>query len=122
MHQVLLLGAGKIGTAIAKFLSETGDFDVLVGDIDDRSLSRVEHTHNVRTIKLDSSNQADLEKAMTGRQSVVSALSFALNPIVARAALNAGASYFDLTEDVETTRTVKEIAAKAKANQIFMPQ
>src|SRR5438445_283618 len=31
MHKVLLLDAGKIGAAIAKFLSATGDFDVLVG-------------------------------------------------------------------------------------------
>lgn len=122
MHQVLLLGAGKIGTAIAKFLSQTGDFDVLVADIDDRSLQRVDQAHNVRTIKLDSSNQADLENAMRGRQSVLSALNFSFNPTVARAALNAGVSYFDLTEDVQTTRAVKEISARAKSNQIFMPQ
>ena len=122
MHQVLLLGAGKIGTAIAKFLSETGDFDVLVADIDDRSLGRVGNTHNVRTIKIDSSSQAELEKAMKGRQSVLSALNFSFNPTVAKAALNAGLSYFDLTEDVQTTRAVKEISAKAKPNQIFVPQ
>src|SRR5579884_751769 len=101
MHQVLLLGAGKIGTAIAKFLADTGDFDVLVGDIDQRSLDRVANTQNIRTMKLDSSSQSELEKAMKGRQSVLSALSFALNPTVAKAALNTGASYFDLTEDVE---------------------
>src|SRR5690242_12664284 len=122
MHQVLLLGAGKIGTAIAKFLSQTGDFNVLVGDIDERQLQRVESNANVRTVKIDSSSQADLERAMKGRQSVLSALNFSFNPTVARAALNTGLSYFDLTEDVETTRAVKQIAAQAQDNQIFMPQ
>src|SRR3954465_2689934 len=122
MHHVLLLGAGKIGTAIAKFLSHTGDFDILVGDVDETSLGRVHGTPRVQTIKLDSSSQAELELAMRDRQSVLSALNFSFNPTVARAALNSGVSYFDLTEDVATTRAVKQISGDAKIGQIFMPQ
>jgi saccharopine dehydrogenase-like NADP-dependent oxidoreductase len=122
MHHVLLLGAGKIGTAIAKFLSTTGEYDVLVGDIDEASLRRVDRTPHVQTIKLDSSSQPELEHAMRDRQSVLSALNFSFNLTVARAALNTGISYFDLTEDVATTRAVKEISSKAKPGQIFMPQ
>ena len=34
----------------------------------------------------------------------------------------AGVSYFDLTEDVETSRRVREIAKDAKPGQIYMPQ
>src|SRR5262249_31561160 len=41
---------------------------------------------------------------------------------IAKAALTAGVSYFDLTEDVATTRTIKELATYAKPGQIFMPQ
>ena len=41
MYRVLLLGAGKIGSAIAHFLSNTGDYDVLVADSDGASLQRV---------------------------------------------------------------------------------
>ena len=123
MHkEFILLAPGKIGTAIARFLSHTGDFDVLVGDVDERSLSRIHGTRNVHGTKLDSSSQAELELAMRDRQSVLSALNFSFNPTVARAALNAGVSYFDLTEDVATTRAVKEISQQAKPNQIFMPQ
>src|SRR5689334_19026808 len=36
--------------------------------------------------------------------------------------LAVGASYFDLTEDVATTAAVREVAAEARAGQIFMPQ
>jgi len=33
MHRVLLLGAGKIGRMIARFLMDSGDYHVLVGDV-----------------------------------------------------------------------------------------
>ena len=59
---------------------------------------------------------------MRDRQSVLSALNFSFNPKVAQAALNTGLSYFDLTEDVATTRAVKEISNHARPGQIFMPQ
>jgi saccharopine dehydrogenase-like NADP-dependent oxidoreductase len=121
MHQVLLLGAGKIGNAVAKFLTRSGDFDVLVGDIDDAALSRLRDA-GIKTVKLDSSSADQLAAAMKGKQSVLSALNYTFNPTVARAALKGGLSYFDLTEDVNTTKTVKEVAQQAKAGQIFMPQ
>ena len=122
MHKVLLLGAGKIGSAVAHFLSQSGAFDVLVGDVHEESLRRLDGTPRVGTVRLDSGNESDLARVMQGRQSVLSALNYSFNPGVARAALGAGLSYFDLTEDVETTRTVKEIAKEAKPGQIFMPQ
>jgi saccharopine dehydrogenase-like NADP-dependent oxidoreductase len=42
--------------------------------------------------------------------------------LIALSALEAGVSYFHLTEDVETTRRVRELASQAAAGQIFMPQ
>ena len=122
MHHVLLLGAGKIGRAIAKLLGHCGDYDVLVGDVDERALARVENLPNVTTRRVDVANQEDLRAAMAGRHSVLSACSFAVNPGIAYAALNTGLSYFDLTEDVATTRAVAEVAKQAKPGQIFMPQ
>jgi saccharopine dehydrogenase-like NADP-dependent oxidoreductase len=124
MHHVLLLGAGKIGHAVAKFLARSRSYDVLVGDVDDAALDRVRESNGVtiRTIRLDSSNPDQLAAAMKGRHSVLSALNYSLNPVVARAAMKSGLSYFDLTEDVATTRAVKEISKDAKPGQIFMPQ
>jgi saccharopine dehydrogenase-like NADP-dependent oxidoreductase len=122
MHHVLLLGAGKIGRAIAKLLGHCGDYDVLVGDVDERALARVENLPNVTTRRVDVANQEDLRAAMAGRHSVLSACSFAVNPGIAYAALNTGLSYFDLTEDVATTRAVAGVAKQAKPGQIFMPQ
>src|SRR3954470_13514940 len=122
MHSVLLVGAGKIGTAIARFLSASGDYDVLVADQDQQALNRVGKIAEVQLMQLDVSNPAALSRAVSGRQSVVSAVSFNVNPTIAQAALDAGASYFDLTEDVATTKAIRKIAKHATRGQIFMPQ
>ena len=52
MHRVLLLGAGKIGRMIARFLTGCGDFDVLVGDADLDALARLNHQTRVDTRKI----------------------------------------------------------------------
>src|SRR5688500_2652730 len=59
---------------------------------------------------------------MQGCQAVISALSFRHNPAVARAALEAGLSYFDLTEDRETTAEVRRVAEQSRPRQVFVPQ
>lgn len=122
MHRVLLLGAGKIGRAIASLLGHSGDYELVVGDLDPRALARVESLPNVKARRVDVTSARDLEDAAAGCQAVISACSFAVNPGIARAALAAGTSYFDLTEDVETTREVRRVATDARAGQIFMPQ
>ena len=122
MNRVLLLGAGKIGGAIARFLTGTGDYDVLVADSDTAALKRLAESAPVSTVTMSVSDSDALRKAMAGLSAVISALSFALNPAVASKALSQGLSYFDLTEDRETTVAVRQCAEKASAGQIFMPQ
>ena len=122
MNQILLLGSGKIGRMIAKLLTSTGEFQLRVGDVDRESLLRLAEKVDVTTVQLDASNPHELASAMQGCQVVISALSFRFNPGVAQAALDSGLSYFDLTEDVETTRQVKKIADQAGTGQVFVPQ
>jgi saccharopine dehydrogenase-like NADP-dependent oxidoreductase len=122
MHRVLLLGAGKIGRKIAQLLHETGDYDVLVADNAAAALAELAAIVPVRTQQIDVTNIAALHAACAKRDSVVSALSFQHNPAVAQIALEAGASYFDLTEDIATTTRVRTVAAQARPGQIFMPQ
>jgi len=122
MNRVLLLGAGKIGGAAARFLAASGDYDVLVGDADPAALRRLESYDGIRTITLSATDAPALRRAMADRQWVVSACSFSVNPGIAQAALDAGISYFDLTEDRHTTVLIRESAEKAKRGQIFMPQ
>jgi saccharopine dehydrogenase-like NADP-dependent oxidoreductase len=122
MYGVLLLGAGKIGRMIAKFLVGTGDYDVLVADHDPAMLNRAKRQSSVATAAVDASSREQLAGLMHGRQAVISALSFRFNPLVAQVACDEHLSYFDLTEDVETTAKVRRIAAQARPGQIFVPQ
>jgi saccharopine dehydrogenase-like NADP-dependent oxidoreductase len=122
MHRVLLLGAGKIGRMIARMLVDAGDFEVTVADSSSAALDRIAERIGSATMQVDVEDEKSLAATIAGQDSVISALSFYHNPRVAEAALAGGASYFDLTEDVETTRRVRAIAKEARNGQIFMPQ
>lgn len=122
MKNVLLLGAGKIGRMITWFLTRSGDYKVTVADASPEALDLLSQRFAVTTRELDAADGAALRSALEGQDIVLSALSFSYNPAVAEAALEAGASYFDLTEDVETTRRVRAVAQRAAQGQVFMPQ
>jgi len=122
MHRVLLLGAGKIGRMISRFLTDAGDYQLSVGDMDTKALSAIEKATGAKTIQVDATDVQSLTAAMADCDSVLSALSYRFNPMVARAAQSTNTSYFDLTEDVETTRQVMQIAEDCTDKQIFMPQ
>jgi saccharopine dehydrogenase-like NADP-dependent oxidoreductase len=122
MYPVLLVGAGKIGSAVAKFLADTGEYDVHVIDVDRESLDRLASHANVTTSIVDVMEPRQLAEAMVRRRAVLSAVSFAQNPNIAAGALEHGLSYFDLTEDVETTRITRSLSDLARPGQIFMPQ
>lgn len=122
MHRVLLLGAGKIGRMIARLLVDSGDYAVTAGDVSQPALARIGERIGVATRQVNVESDADLAAALADCDTVISALSYYHNPRVAEAALKAGVNYFDLTEDVETTKRVRAVAAKARDGQIFMPQ
>ncbi|MEZ6098083.1 MAG: saccharopine dehydrogenase NADP-binding domain-containing protein [Pirellulaceae bacterium] len=123
MRKVLILGAGKIGRMIASYLGATSDYAVTVADVDESRLARIRDlVPRAMRCHVDATNSHALQAALSDQDVAVSALSFYLNPQVAQAAQLSNASYFDLTEDVETTRAVRKIAESAADGQIFMPQ
>jgi saccharopine dehydrogenase-like NADP-dependent oxidoreductase len=123
MQRVLLLGAGKIGRMISRMLLDSGDYAVVVGDVSADALELIAHrVPGVDVRQVDVASPSALALALKDCDVVISALSYFLNPAVAEAALAAGVSYFDLTEDVATTRRVRQIAEQATDGQIFMPQ
>ena len=114
MYRVLLLGAGKIGRMITRLLSDTGDYQLLVADANEDALKRLDGWERVETRTINADDAGELAAAMKDCDACISALSFYYNPLVAKTALENGVSYFDLTEDVETTRRVRECAKSAK--------
>ncbi len=119
MRRVLLLGAGKIGSMITEMLAGTGEYAVTVADRDAQALSFLpDGRAEKRPVEV--TDPAALRGAMKGMDAVLSALPFYLNVRVAEAARATGVHYFDLTEDVETTRRVRQIADGASTS--FVPQ
>jgi saccharopine dehydrogenase-like NADP-dependent oxidoreductase len=122
MKRVIVLGAGKIGTSIAKLLAECGDYHVTLVDAEQQALDRLEDRFTVCKKVLDVANEKALVKELSQHDAVVSACAFNFNHGIAKAALKAGVSYFDLTEDVATTTSIRQLAQEARDGQIFMPQ
>ena len=125
MHKVLILGAGKIGALISGLLAESGDYDVTLADVDAAAAEAVVKAHgtpNLRAVALDAGDSRALEAHFRAHKphAVISSLPYYCNPGVAKAARKGNAHYFDLTEDVEVTRSVRRIARGA--SRAFVPQ
>ena len=66
MHRVLLLGAGKIGRMIARLLIDTGDYEVVVGDVSEAALERISNRLGVRTTPVNVEDERQLAAALGG--------------------------------------------------------
>ena len=113
MTKLILLGAGKIGETITHFLQSTGDYTLTVADQDEGRLAPMAAL-GAATVRCEFGDPAALRELIRGHEYVISACPFHLTPAISAAAVEVGAHYFDLTEDVESTRRVKALAAKAK--------
>ena len=125
MHRVLILGAGKIGALISGLLAESGSYKVQLADVDGAAAEGVVRAHgtgHLSAFALDATNTPALARHLADHpvDAVISSLPYYCNVGVAEAARKAHSHYFDLTEDVEVTRSVRAIAAGAA--QAFVPQ
>ena len=110
--KVVLAGAGKIGEAIVALLSESGDYELTLLEQDAARLAPWKLFHRTHTCTL--SDPGELARILAGHDAVISACPYFLTPAIAAAAREAGVHYFDLTEDVESTREVKRLAEGAE--------
>ncbi len=120
MKKVMLLGAGKIGVIISDFLANSGDYLVTIADQSADNLGRINDAPAIEKLHIDVTNKQALVQAMKGHFAVLSAMPYNVTRDVAMAAAEAHIHYLDLTEDVETTNIVKELAQKG--DRAFIPQ
>lgn len=121
MIKIAIIGAGTIGSSIAKLLNHTVDYELLVIDNYLPALEGL-HKYDIKTLLLDIHDTTGFEDALTNRDAVVSACTYHENVTIAEVALKVGASYFDLTEDIETSKDIKALSTKASHGQVFVPQ
>lgn len=113
LNKVLVLGLGKVGRLVATLLQQSG---FAVTGVDGAAQFGLPFT----ALQVDVSNTGALRPALTACDAVVSCLPYHLNVAVARAAHELGMHYFDLTEDVPTTNTIRDISRTSKA--LMAPQ
>jgi saccharopine dehydrogenase-like NADP-dependent oxidoreductase len=120
--KLILLGAGKIGDAILNLLSHSGDYTLTVADRDPHRLAHVRAMNfpDLTIVQADISDSETVTDLIDGHDVTLSACPYFLTPVIAAAAKKAGSHYFDLTEDVESTRVVKQLAEDASS--AFVPQ
>lgn len=118
---IAVLGAGKIGRMIAHLLGHSGDYQVRVADMHLEAAKRAsKDVPNTQGFKIDVSDERTLEPVLSGAHAVLSCLPFECNPTVAEQAVKFDQHYLDLTEDIETTRSVlRNVERSSKA---FIPQ
>ncbi len=125
MQDILVLGAGKIGALISGLLSESGDYRVQLADAKAGVAANVVNAHsnkNIIAFDLDASDADKLTAHVRKHKpvAVVSGLPYYCNVVVAQVARDEGLHYFDLTEDVAVTESVRQLAEGA--TQVFAPQ
>jgi saccharopine dehydrogenase-like NADP-dependent oxidoreductase len=120
MKDIVIVGAGKIGSMIVELLTGCGDYAVTVVDRSSRALDRFETAATVTKVAADIADGDTLQKILRGKFAVLSAAPYHATRTIAEAAKAAGAHYLDLTEDVASTRAVKQLAAGART--AFIPQ
>lgn len=117
--RVILLGFGKIGLTILDMLRMNPQFTITVGDTRQNALE-VAQKKGASTALVDVTSPDSLRAACAGHDILINALPHQLNIPVANIAAELGLNYFDLSEDVATTRHIKDLARSSR--NAFMPQ
>ena len=113
IKSILVLGLGKVGSLVGVLLTKTG-FHVVGAARDENTGLPFE------TRKMDVTDAVDIEKMMTSCDAVVSCLPYQYNLNIAKQACLHKIHYFDLTEDVPTTKAIMKMGGSSRS--ILAPQ
>jgi len=111
--KIAVLGLGKVGRLAAELLADAG-FDV--AGFDARPVA--DAPFPVHSVDLGDAHA--MGAALAGREAVLSCLPYVFNKEAASTAHALGLHYFDLTEDVGTTKHIRALAETTEA--IMAPQ
>ena len=115
MENILVLGMGKVGSLVGLLLSKNFKVKTI-----DQKLPHYDYDFPFECIQADVTDLIWMKKEMAKYHAVVSALPYFLNKNIAKLAHGLGIHYFDLTEDVPTTKFIQGLQKTAK--KILAPQ
>lgn len=112
MRSVIVVGAGRIGSAIASLLAHSGDYRVTVVDAQAQALAALPAHPAISGVLLKPGDA--MAALLAGQFALLSAAPFHQSTALAQAAVAAGVHYLDLTKDVASTQAVQALAATAR--------
>jgi saccharopine dehydrogenase-like NADP-dependent oxidoreductase len=120
MKKILVVGAGKIGQVVAALLAQAAGQPRYRVVLADRDAAALPADAAFERLALDAADPRALAAALRGCFALLNAAPFQWAVPLAEAARGAGVHYLDLTEDVASTRRIREVAHGAST--AFIPQ
>ena len=118
-----VIGAGMMGSAVAYDLATRNpDVEVVLADKDQDRASRAAQAiaHNVRPLRADANNRAELAAAIRGARVMVSAVSYAVNFQLSELAIDEGVHYCDLGGNDDVVQRQLSLDADAKRRGVLL--
>ena len=129
-YRYAIIGAGRQGLSAAYDIGRFGEAEaILLYDMDSKMaesgatrINSLLNTNIVRGHGLDASDPAQLQNALAGIHSTLSAVPYPLNPLITKIAIESGSSLCDLGGHTETVRAQLALdGAAKKANVTITP-
>lgn len=121
MHTVAIVGSGKIGSMICDLLYHCNDYQITVIDQNPMSLKRLTKDYpQINVTQLDADNVNAMTRELEKHEAVINAGPYTMSIPIAHSAKASKVHYFDLTEDVPSTRAIRKIANNSEKS--FVPQ
>lgn len=125
MYNVMVAGAGKIGSLIACLFNDSGDYTVHMADqtFTGADVSRLLTVMpEIKTVEVDILDRQAVQTYVQNNNivAIISSLPYFLNIQIAEVAKTSNVHYFDLTEDTATTTAIKVLSLNSK--NAFVPQ
>lgn len=117
--RVLIVGGGRIGSALALFLSRAPEFSVMLVDPTEPARERA-HKLGLALVDADPSDRTKLDRLLRETDVVIAAMPALACAPVAAAAKRLSVHYIDLNEDSSTAAHIASIAREAAKS--FIPQ
>lgn len=124
MIEIMICGAGNIGSAVASLLSAEVDYHIHLADLD-FSVSALEPLlqtqANIKTVALDVKDESSTMQYVSQHaiQAIISCTPSELNPYIAAVAKEMRLHYFDLGENEDILKIIQAIAEYAET--AFVP-
>lgn len=133
--KVLVLGGGKVGKSVAELflMCGGGNYHVVLADRDEANLreaeanlkqlaARLAHAKAFEIKRVDATNEGETRAALKGMDAVVCMLPYQIVGKIPALANELGVAYFDVTEDVKATDSVRALHNSGKAKVALVPQ